>query len=169
MNLKVYTHAHQVMPCEPTSGSVTGLAVRRSESGPERLISAEPDQHPIHQQMQLEPKTNELYHPVTDALVEDTLADLRNNHPLVSKLALQRFAAQLRRLRSTELEALKEGLLTHRGRQGLSDQEQDALSRMFTLVETASENRRLRIPRMTAPLTEHYPVIGRGIGEAVSE
>jgi hypothetical protein len=111
--------------------------------------------------------------PLAESLVAETLADLNNQHPLVSKLALQRFASQLRRLRSDEMDALKASLIGLRADSGISHQEQEALTKMFSLVETALENRRLRMPRMTQPLNQaliaHFPVVGRGIGEAMGE
>ncbi|MGE3725599.1 MAG: hypothetical protein AB7I41_08620 [Candidatus Sericytochromatia bacterium] len=111
--------------------------------------------------------------PVAESLVAETLADLNNHHPLVSKLALQRFASQLRRLRSDEMDALKASLIGRRASSDISHREQEALTKMFSLVETALENRRLRMPRMTQPLNEaliaHFPVVGRGIGEAIGE
>jgi hypothetical protein len=110
-----------------------------------------------------------ILNPVTEALVNEALADLRNPHPLVSKLTLQRFASQLRRLRSSEMEDLKATLLAFRVKAEISVQEQEALTKMYTLVEAADENRRLRTPRMTAPLTATFPVVGRSIGEASGE
>jgi hypothetical protein len=110
---------------------------------------------------------------LAESLVAETLADLKNQHPLVSKLALQRFASQLRRLRSDEMDALKASLISRRAGSDISLQEQEALTKMFSLVETALENRRLRMPRMTQPLNQaliaHFPVVGRGIGEAMGE
>ncbi len=110
---------------------------------------------------------------LAESLVAETLADLKNQHPLVSKLALQRFASQLRRLRSDEMDALKASLMGRRAGSDISLQEQEALTKMFSLVETALENRRLRMPRMTQPLNQaliaHFPVVGRGIGEAMGE
>lgn len=101
-----------------------------------------------------------------ETLVNETLADLRNEHPLVSKLALQRFAANLRRLKTQDLENLRASLLVHRNQPGISPQEKEVLQRMDTLVSTAQENRRLQAPRMTAPLSEYFPAIGRSIPSA---
>lgn len=106
-------------------------------------------------------------------LIAETLADLRNQHPLVSKLALQRFAAELRRLRSPEMNDLKVRLMGLHASADLALIEQEALQKMLSLVEMALENRSLRMPRMTQPLTlplpEHFTVVGRGIGEAVGD
>jgi hypothetical protein len=111
--------------------------------------------------------------PLAESLVAETFADLNNQHPLVSKLALQRFASQLRRLRSDEMDALKACLIGRRASLDITHQEQEALTKMFSLVETALENRRLRMPRMTQPLNQsliaHFPVVGRGISEAMGE
>lgn len=106
-------------------------------------------------------------------LIAETLADLHNQHPLVSKLALQRFAAELRRLRSPEMNDLKVRLMGLHASADLALTEQEALQKMLSLVEMALENRSLRMPRMTQPLTlplpEHFTVVGRGIGEAVGD
>jgi hypothetical protein len=81
------------------------------------------------------------------ALVEDTLSDVRNDHPLVSNLAMQRFASKLRGMTPGELDDVKDAIVTKMSSPDASQSDRNVLQKMYNLADAASENRLIPQPR----------------------
>lgn len=75
------------------------------------------------------------------ALVEDTLSDVRNDHPLVSNLAMQRFTSKLRGMTPGELDDVKDAIVAKMSSPDASQSDRNVLQKMYNLADAASENR----------------------------
>ncbi|MGE3725598.1 MAG: hypothetical protein AB7I41_08615 [Candidatus Sericytochromatia bacterium] len=95
------------------------------------------------------------------SLVEDTLSDVRNDHPLVSNLAMQRFASKLRGMTPGELDDVKDAIVAKMSSPDASQSDRNVLQKMYNLADAAAENRQpvrpfpVRPPRpMPFPIDE---------------
>jgi hypothetical protein len=81
------------------------------------------------------------------SLVEDTLSDVRNDHPLVSNLAMQRFTSKLRGMTPGEIDDVKDAIVAKMSSPDASQSDRNALQKMYNLADASAENRLIPQPR----------------------